>query len=519
MDSASEKILIGQQPILTLSAVDDENWRALRLADAAIAASLRENALVPLISSGRMLGFFQVGHHFQGISAFSEAEIRLMSIVANQAAAIIENFLLIQQARVRAERTNTLRRIASLSTSSATLEEIIKYSVQELAALFQADAGAVFLVDEARGSLRLRRESTVGVSEDVSSSFLQIFVDDPNFRHTVSGSRKPFLSGRLSTDGRVLPAYRPLASALMIESAMVVPLISRDRSIGELMLGSKNADYFNTSDLEAANIAAGQLAAALESSDLLTQTDASLRRRVDHLSATTRISRELGVSLDFRYLLQVVHDEGLRAVQADCMSIILFENHADIDEPKIQLFYGCENGRDLTVLERSALKTGEPYIIADFSQAGISPPHDGLRSAIIVPVTYQTHLIGLINMHSGSPGFFAPEITEWVQTLAAQAGMAFSNAQRYQAEKQRGELMRRRADTLVHLTDVSYSLGLDQPLDQALQSIARVYPRLNPFRVVLISLVEPETGMLRRLTALGLPQETLNELLAHKQPL
>ena len=81
-----------------------------------------------------------------------------MHIVANQAAAIIENVLLVQQARGRAQRSDALRRIASLSGSSATLEEILKYSVQELANLFQADVGAIFLMDESRGELRLRRE-------------------------------------------------------------------------------------------------------------------------------------------------------------------------------------------------------------------------------------------------------------------------------------------------------------------------------------------------------------------------
>lgn len=519
MDSPAEKIITSQQPILTLNTIEDQHWRALGLADVATAASLRDNALMPLLSSGRMLGYFQVGHHTQGGSAFTAEELRLMNIVANQAAAIIENILLVQQARARALRADALRRIASLSASSATLEEILKYSMRELANLFQADAGAVFLMDESTGVLRLLRESTVGVSEDISNSFIQIFVSDPDYRYTVSGSQKPFLSGRLSTDRRILPAYRPLAATLMMESAIVVPLVVRDRSIGELMLGSKKADYFNTYDLQIVSTAAGQMAAAVESAGLLAQTDDSLRRRVDQLSAITRISRELGASLDVRHLLQVVHDEGLRAAQADCLSIILFENNADLDDPKIQLFIGCESGRDLTVLDRKTLKAGEPQIIADFSQEEISPPHEGARSAIIAPIIYQTRLIGLINIHAGSPGYFTPEVTELVQILAAQAGIALSNVQRYQAEKQRGELMRRRADTLVRLTDVSYSLGHDQPLDQAMQIIARGIRDSTPFRVVLMSTVEQETAMLRRLTAVGIPQETLNELLARKQPL
>jgi len=256
-NSPAEQLITSQQPLITLSASSDENWRVLGLSDIAMAASLHDIALVPLLSSGHMLGYLQVGHHQRGAASFTVEELRLMNIVANQAAAIIENVLLVQQARTRTQRSDALRRIASLSSSTATLEETLKYSVQELANLFQADTGAIFLMDESRGELRLRRESTFGISDDVSDSFIQIFVDDPNYRYTVSGSKKPFISGRLSTDRRVLPIYRPLSTALFIESAIVVPLVVRERGIGELILGSFQTDHFNSYDLQVVSTAAG----------------------------------------------------------------------------------------------------------------------------------------------------------------------------------------------------------------------------------------------------------------------
>ena len=520
-NSPAEHLITGQQPILTLDASTDENWHVLGLSDIAMAASLRDIALVPLISSGRMLGYLQVGHHQRGASSFTLEELRLMNIVANQAAAIIENILLVQQARARAQRSDALRRIASLSSSSATLDEILKYSVQELANLFQADAGAIFLMNETRGELRLSRESTFGISDDISNSFIQIFVDDPNYRYTVSGSQKPFLSGRLSTDRRILPVYRPLATALLIESAIVVPLVVREHSIGELMLGSFQTDHFNSYDLQVVATASGQLAAAVESADLLVQTDDSLRRRVDQLSAVTRISRELSASLDIKHLLKIVHDENLRVTQADCCSILLLEQDYAPADPKAELFVGCESTRELSSLERDVIQNRELQIIADFLQEKDFLPHDSrvVRSAIIAPISYQAQTLGLINLHSDRPDFFTPETVELVQTLAIQAGIALNNAQRYLAEKKRAELMHRRADTLVRLTDVSYNLGHDQPLDQALQIIARGIRDSTPFRVVLMSIVEGDNSLLRRITAVGIPQETLNELLARKQPL
>ncbi|MEW6403406.1 MAG: GAF domain-containing protein, partial [Chloroflexota bacterium] len=517
-ESPAERVLTGQQPVLTLNAASDENWQALGLTDIATAASLRDSAFVPLLSAGRTMGYLQVAHHRRGVSSFSTDELRLMNIVANQAAAIIENVLLVQQARGRAQRADALRRIASLCTSSATLAEILKFSVQELAHLFLADAGVVFLMDEERGELHMNMASLYGVSDEVAAQFTQIYVDDAEYRFTVSGSQRPFVSGRLSSDRRVISIYQSLKSALQMESALVVPLVARDRSIGELMIGSRKTDFFNENDLQVASSAAVQIASAVDSAGLIVQTDASLRRRVDQLMAVSRVSRELSASLDIKHVLQTLHDEGLRAIHADCASVLLLDQQSTMTEPGVVLAVGCAKVFELTALERGALQSGELRVVEDFAQESIFPPHEGVRSALVVPLVHQGNSYGLIHLHSSEPEFFTPEKTETVQSLAIQAGIALNHALRYQSERQRAELMRRRAETLVKLTDVSYNLGFDQPLEQALQSVARGIKDSTPFSVVLVSLLEPDTGLLKRVTAVGIPQETLNDLMARKQP-
>jgi len=518
-NSPAERVINSQQPLLTLNAAGDESWRALGLNDIAVAASLRDSALVPLISAGHSMGYLQVAHHRRGPSSFTSEELRLINIVAVQAGAIIENVLLVQQARARAQRADALRRIASLSTSSATLDEILKYSVQELVHLFQAEAGMIFLMEEGRGELCLRRESIYGLSNEILETLPRIFVDDPDFRLTVSGSQKPFISGRLSVDRRVISLYQPLVNGLKVESAIVVPLVARERSIGELLLGSRKTDFFNSFDLQVVSTAAGQLATAVESASLMNQTDASLRRRVDQLTAVARASRELGASLEIIHLLQILHDESVRVIHSDCGVILLFDPEGNPSEPRVVQSVGCAEPRDLLPVERAALQESEALLVNDFSQERFFPPHEGIRSALAVPITHQGNAIGLIHLHSSQTYFFTAEAVEIIQTLAVQASIALSNAQRYQGERRRAELMRRRADTLVHLTDVSYDLSYDQSLEQALQAIARGIRDSTPFRVILISLYEPEAALLRRVVAEGIPQETLNELLTHKQPL
>lgn len=519
-DSPAEKIINAQQPIVTLNAIADESWQMLGLADVATAASLRENALIPLLSSGRMLGYLQIGHHSRGVQTFTQEEMRLMHIVANQAAAIIENVLLVQQARARAQRADALRRISSLSASSATLEEILKYSMQEIAQLFQADMGAIFILDEMQGVLNLSRESTYGVSEEIRNNFGKIFVDDPSFSQSVSGTKKSFHSGRLSNDRRLLPAYRSITNALSMESAIVVPLVVRERSFGELMVGSTKGNYFNPYDLQIISTAAGQIASAIESAGLLNQTDASLRRRVDHLSAIARINKELSISLDAKNLLQIIYSEAVQLTQADSGNVILFDpENEDVNNPLIQVSVGQEHLPGLSSGERTAIKDKAPFIVYDFIQDGVYPPYDGARSGIILPITHQSRVLGLINVYSNRAKFFTAESAELMYLLANQAGVAIDNAIRYQNEKQRSDLVGRRSETLVRLTEVSYNLGNDQPLDQTLQVIARGIQEATPYQVVLISIVEAETNLLRRVTGVGLSQEVLNEFLTRKQPL
>ncbi len=150
-NSLAEQLLVDQNTIVTENAAELEEWKALGMSYLAQAASLRDTLLVPLTSGGRMLGYLLASNHSDGSLVFSQDEIRLMNIVANQAAPVIENANLILQARQRAQRAEALRRIASLASSEATLDEILQFALNELCHLLQADLATLFLVDSAQG--------------------------------------------------------------------------------------------------------------------------------------------------------------------------------------------------------------------------------------------------------------------------------------------------------------------------------------------------------------------------------
>ncbi len=344
-------------------------------------------------------------------------------------------------------------------------------------------------------------------------------MDDPQFHLTVTESRKPILSGHLSDDQRLLAVYREISKPLGMESAIVVPLVVHDHSLGELMITSRKTDFFNDNDLQTALTIAGQLATAIEASSLISQTDEGLRQRVDQLASLTRLGRELSTSTDWKYLLQAVYDESLQMTGAKCCSVLLLNSNPEpVDGNQVIYRLGDTREEELLPLEREALKKGEPVVVPDFSQSKHKPPHAGVQSALVVPIAYQGRTEGLIHLHFSTPVGFGKDILEIVQTLAVQTAVALENSRRYQEQVQRYERIHRRVDAFTKLFAATSGVAVDKPLEQSLESLATAIQDATPFQTVLMSVIDPETKMQRRVAGVGIPTDTLNKLKAHQQP-
>ncbi len=410
-DSPAERVWEKQETIIAPNATADQRLIDLGIDHMARAAGIRNTVLIPLTSGGRSLGYLQAANK-RGDSSFDQDDHRILSIVAGQAAPIIENADLIQQSVSRALRAESLRRIASLSGSVANLDEILKYSILELTRLFQADHAAVFLLDENVSELRIHEESLYGVEPELVVKLGRINANDPDFRNAVTQQKQPFLITNTDEDTGIPPLYSEFIQALQIKSAVDVPIIIRDRGLGEIILASKQTEFFTQSDIQLAITVASQLSVAIERSSLATQTDADLRKRVEQLTALTRISRELNTSVELGHLLQRVYEEVIQTTKADCGTILLFQFvEGQVDTQKIAAHFGEEPGSSRHPLETIVLESGQPLMVADFEApapaeliSAWSPPHQDIKAVLIIPIAYQESIAGLIQLHSKTAG-------------------------------------------------------------------------------------------------------------------
>lgn len=518
-NSSAEQMLLDQDVVITENAAESLEWERLGLDYLAKAASLRDTVLVPLNSGGRMLGFLQASNHRNGSAVFTQDEMHLLRIISNQCAPIIENATLVLQARQRAQRAEALRKIAALVSSAANLEEILKFSIQELSKLLGASEGGFFLLDNPQGKLRLHQASLFGAQPDGLVQIEPLSVEDPQFHFTVTGESHSMLVNDLAGGQTIVPYYQRVAKGWGLASFVVVPLLVKDEGIGEIWLGAHAANQFDQADVQVVATAAVQIAAVIEQSYLSAQTDDSLRRQVNQLTALTRISRELSTSLDLNYLVQMVFEEALRNTQADCGTILLFDlERSTAEKPHIRFWVGDAPPATLGEIERRVLNGILPEIVEDLQQAGLPAPHAGVASALIAPVVYQQRPAGLIMLHSQQPHHFDQQAVEITQSLASQAAVALGNALQYEEQTHRSAYLKREVDTLSQLFLLTQKIRSDQPIENVLAAFAEAIREVTPFQVVLVSLYQPETGHLRRVHGAGMLPEVWDELRSRTQP-
>jgi PAS domain S-box-containing protein len=433
-NSAGESLLLSQEMVVASNAPQDLQLASLELDTRAQAAGILNTVLAPLSSGGKMLGYLQVADKLDG-SPFDKDDLRLLSIVASQAAITIENATLVHQSQSRAQRAEALRRIASLTRSSATLDEILEFSNKELARLLQAHVGAIFLLEEESGAFCLHKPSLFGVTAETTKSLGRISLDLARTEDLDGPSQaRPWMSGDVPNDLDLHAAYRPLVNLFQIHSLIVTPLIVRDLVVGQILLASRNENFFDLNDLILVDTAAGQLAGAIEQSTMLTQTDENLRRRVDELNAITRISQELNTSHTLEQILKRVYEELLQTTHASCGSILLIRPGPKLDSPpEIVVQIGEQHAQGFSETEFSVYQQQKPVLVDEVRMAAggdakTHVPHSGIRSALVVPITRQGSVIGLIHLHSTQPNHFDLTALEIAQTLAIQAALAIGNA-------------------------------------------------------------------------------------------
>ena len=362
----------------------------------------------PLLGADGVVGVMNVV--YLRPHAFSEDELRVLGLLASQAAAAISNANLYEETRRRLEELTVLHEVALAATSTMALEKIADRVTTVVREGLDCEHVHLLLIDEERGELRVGQGLTGWVAEHA----------------------QPLRVGDVSQDQRYVE------KVVDVRSELVVPLVVGDRVIGVIDAASSRCDAFDAGDEHLLTTVARQLAVAIENARLYQETE----RRLAEVSALYQLARQI-TSLDIQDVLDSIARVLKQAIGCRGCSIALLDPISNVLE--IRAAAGIEDRwrRDFKlrlgegIAGRVALE-GRPIYVPDaLEMENFVFFNSSIRSLLTVPLSIQGKVIGTLSVDSERAEAFS-EADERLLTIAAsQAAIAIENARLYARLEQR----------------------------------------------------------------------------------
>ena len=400
---------------------------------------------VPLRVADRITGAVFVSDFQRG--QFTPAEIRLVSLFADQAAVALENTRLLASERQRsAELARSRALIESLSRLAANLEksidpdqllETLRGELERLGIRYWLG-----LIDPANGQLLSRYLSTgspeLGKVEEAlrhASSLVGIKAADiPMFRDLLSGGR-PELVEPQDLVTRIVPqalqaefSEQVLAAARIgpQTQAIALPLLQADNPVGLLFLW---ADHLRAEDIIPLSVFGSQVSVALEKAQLLDET----RRRAAYLEALTSVATALRRAPDRESMQPIIVGQLLELLEAQAAWLGLRDPETGDTEIVLALGAWAEaTGLRLKPGQGIAgrvIQSGQPAILDDVRADPDLARPDLVRDVpamVCVPLTTQQGTLGCLTIGRQAP--FRDDDVRLVTAIADMAGNALHRA-------------------------------------------------------------------------------------------
>ena len=298
-------------------------------------------------------------------------------------------------------------------------------------------------------------------SEDNPLSGLRLREHNPIVEYLMR-ERKPLTRQNLA----ILPEFRSLweSEKKEIQSKgieLLMPLISRDRLIGVLVLGKKQSGRYSLEDFHLLEDITKQVAVSMEKEYLREQ----LRQREQELSVINRSTAIITSSLDIQKTYDSFIKELKKVVDVSWAAVILIE-----DNEIYFMALSSEVGSAWQVGERIPIRgTAIEWVAARrkaLIQSDLSEEsrfttdkyylEQGLRSIIYLPLIMNAEVTGSAVVASCHPNAYSKRHVKLLEELASRIAMSIENSRLYAKAEQKaridgltGLLNRRSLDELI----------------------------------------------------------------------
>ncbi len=379
----------------------------------------------PLIAAGRLLGVLDV--QSPRPRRFDNDDALVAFALAVQVALTMERGQLYRQEQHARQRADALAVLARVVNTSLELDRVLPLALDQVHRVLPYDAASIVLLEEDQRIVAASK----GFSRQGEEALDDLF--EPARRgplvRTIQSGEPRLLTLAEESSGTFPAALADYSSWL------AVPLTSRGAVVGVFLLAARQPRAYGREDLRTAEDFAGQVATALANARLYDRT----RHDRDRLETLYRTARELNADLEIEEVLRHILDLAQHSVGALAGSIVLLDSAG---RPTHSILVRQTASPDAVlgeVLERGAagwvLREGQGLLIHDTAAdpRWLVMPGDPTRSAIVVPLTGQGRVIGILTAMHPQVGRFDSDDLDLLSSIAGQASTVVQRAHLFAA--------------------------------------------------------------------------------------
>jgi len=402
----------------------------------------RSEMAIPMIVGDRLIGVLDVQSNTP--AGFTAASQQVQETLASQVAVAINNARLFDQVEQSLLMTELLYNASRLITEASTETELIAAAVESVSLPGINRALIISYDHDPSGDPTTARvvanwHSGEGPEPSEVGRVYEL-ENHPVFR--LIASDEPLYFADVMTDDRIDDTLRETLTQQEIRGAAALPLWVGGRYIGSLFIESTTVQTFSDAEMRPLIALTGQMAVALDSLQLLAQS----QRRAAEMETVAQVGAEASTSLEPDRLLQEV-------VDLTKSRFNLYHTHIYLlDRSRENLVLAAGAGstgrlmagrghriplqRPGSLVARSA-RLGEAIIENDVRQAPEFLPNPLLprtRAEMAIPMIVGRDVIGILDVQADVVNSFTAESVQVMSTLASQVAVAVNNARLFEEQ-------------------------------------------------------------------------------------
>ncbi|MDD5370024.1 MAG: GAF domain-containing protein, partial [Anaerolineaceae bacterium] len=390
----------------------------------------RSEISVPIMVGERVLGVLNA--ESTQVGKFTEADERLLSVVAGEVGIAIEKLRLFEAELQRSHELAVLEKVTSALRVAQSSTEMLPIILDQVRDLLQADGTALILQTGAEENLLV--EVAQGEWERLSGT--SISLGQTACGKMVAGGQ-PYLNNHVLDD----PELQSVPFKQGVQALLCVPLLTQDQLIGVLCMGRQSVIRNEDTRLLTA---IGEIAAsAIHRARLHEQTEERLQR----LSTLRTIDMAITASIDAKLTLSILVDETISTLKIDAADIWLFNPTSRILEwgagrgfrnpalTQMRLsISGFGNAGHRTalinaVLERRTYTVTDLRVLDDDRSRLLA--QEGFLTSVSLPFVAKGQVKGVMEVFHRSPLRLDREWMDFLESLAGQAAIALDNVEMF----------------------------------------------------------------------------------------